>query len=307
MELIALSGEQLKDWALDVPLRIALIAIGTAFVATVVRRAVRSAVRRAAKARVPAGKLSAIGSLGGAERPGPEAAARAARAGQRVDALSAVLSSGLVFVVWVMGIFMILGELGLNLGPLLAGAGVIGLAIGFGAQSLVRDFLAGIFILVEDQFAVGDIVDVGEATGVVEEVTLRITRLRSVEGTVWHVPNGEIVRVGNMSQHWSRSLLDIEVAYDTDLERAKSVIKRVADQLATEDADILDEPDVWGVEVLGASGITIRLVVKTTPSEQWRISRTLRERIKAAFDSEGIEIPFPQQTIWHRAETKSGD
>src|SRR6185369_98079 len=142
-------------------------------------------------------------------------------------------------------IFMILGEVGIDLGPLLAGAGIIGVAIGFGSQSLVKDFLSGIFILVEDQFGVGDTVDLGEAVGVVEVVSLRTTRLRSVDGTVWHVPNGEIRRVGNKSQHWSRALLDIQVAYTTDLERAQQVINDVAHAVWHEDKHVLEEPEVW--------------------------------------------------------------
>jgi small-conductance mechanosensitive channel len=223
------------------------------------------------------------------------------RAEQRIDALSSVLRSVLSFVIWLTALLMCLGEVGIDLGPLIAGAGVLGVAIGFGSQSLVRDFLSGAFILVEDQFGVGDIVDVGEASGTVEAVSLRTTRLRAIDGTVWHVPNGEIRRVGNMSQHWSRALLDIEVAYDTVVEHARAVIKRVADAVWDGDDGVLEEPEPWGVEQLGANGVMLRLVVKTTPSQQWRVSRELRERIKVAFDDEGIEIPFPQQTVWHKA------
>jgi small conductance mechanosensitive channel len=158
-----------------------------------------------------------------------------------------------------------------------------------------------VFILVEDQFGVGDIVDLdGQTSGTVDAVSLRTTRLRSVDGTLWHVPNGEIRRVGNKSQHWSRALIDIEVAYDTDLDHAEAVIARVADEIATGDADVIEQPEVWGVEQLGANGIVIRLVVKTRPSEQFRVSRELRRKIKAVFEEEGIEIPFPQQTVWHR-------
>ena len=195
-----------------------------------------------------------------------------------------------------------LDELGVNLAPLLAGAGVVGLAIGIGAQSLVKDFLSGIFILIEDQFGVGDIVDLDGTSGTVEAISLRTTQLRAVEGTVWHVPNGEIRRVGNMSKHWSRALLDIQVAYGADVDRARRVIKRTADEVWRERSGVvLEEPEVWGVEELGASSVLIRLVVKTTPSRQWEIARLLRERIKAAFDAEGIEIPFPQQAVWHRS------
>jgi small conductance mechanosensitive channel len=155
------------------------------------------------------------------------------RAEQRIEALASVLRSLTTFVIYAVAAFMILGELGVNLGPLLAGAGIIGVALGFGSQSLVKDFLSGVFILIEDQFGVGDIVNLdGETSGTVEAVSLRTTRLRSVDGTVWHVPNGEIRRVGNQSQHWSRALIDIEVAYDTDLDHAEAVIARVADEVA---------------------------------------------------------------------------
>lgn len=223
------------------------------------------------------------------------------RAEQRIEALASVLRSMLAFVIFAIAAFMVLGEVGVELGPLLAGAGIIGVALGFGSQSLVKDFLSGMFILIEDQFGVGDIVDLDNQTsGTVEGVSLRTTRIRSVDGTVWHVPNGDIRRVGNASQHWSRALLDVEVAYDTDLAKAQEVIAAVAHEIAASDKDVLEEPEVWGVEQLGASGIMIRLVVKTRPSEQYRVSRILRERIKDAFDREGIEIPFPQQMVWHR-------
>ena len=179
------------------------------------------------------------------------------------------------------------------MGYTLTGTGLIGVALGFGAQSLIRDFIAGVFILVEDQFGVGDWVDLGEVTGAVEAVTLRATRIRSVDGTVWHVSNGQIQRAGNMSQHWSRALLDVQIALDSDIDRARAAMKRVADELWREDRAIIEEPEVWGVQSLGPSGITIRLVAKTEPLEQWRITRLLRERIKAELDREGIEVPPP--------------
>jgi small conductance mechanosensitive channel len=288
----------LTDWLLGPPLKIVLILIAAAVLNRVARRAVKRSLTRlhsgavrermgAMRRRTPAALL--------------ETGETSLRAEQRIDALSSVLRSIVTFVIWLVAVLMCLGEVGIDLAPLLAGAGVLGVAIGFGSQSLVRDFLSGMFILIEDQFGVGDIVDLGDASGTVEAVSLRTTRLRAVDGTVWHVPNGEITRVGNMSQHWSRALLDVEVAYDTDLEHARRVIKRVADELWREDTSILDEPEMWGVEQLGASGIALRLVVKTTPSAQWKVSRELRERIKLAFDQEGIEIPFPQQMVWNRS------
>ena len=168
---------------------------------------------------------------------------------------------------------VILGELGVNLGPLIAGAGIAGVALGFGAQSLVKDFLSGIFMLVEDQYGVGDVIDVGEATGTVEAVTLRTTRIRDVEGTVWHVPNGEIDRVGNKSQQWARALLDVEVAYGTDIDEAQRVIKSVADGVAQDPEWSRPHPrGARGVgrRGAGADGIAIRLVVKTRPASSSR-------------------------------------
>ena len=169
--------------------------------------------------------------------------------------------------------FLVLGEVGINLGPLIAGAGIIGVALGFGSQSLVRDFLSGIFILVEDQYGVGDIVDLGEASGVVEVVSLRTTRLRSVDGTVWHVPNGAIPRVGNMSQHWSRALLDIQVAARHRRRRGeRGDGARRGRGLRERAGWVLDEPEVWGVEELGPHGLSIRLVLKTMPSRQYEVA-----------------------------------
>lgn len=227
------------------------------------------------------------------------------RAAQRADTIGALLRSITSFVVWAIGLLMVLGQIGIDLGPLIAGAGIAGIALGFGAQNMVKDFLSGIFMLIEDQFGVGDIIDAGPATGVVEAVSLRTTRLRDVNGVVWHVPNGLIERVGNMSQQWSRALLDVDVAYGTDIDVASEVIRQTALNMWREepwDDAILEEPEVWGVEALGADGISIRLVVKTRPLEQWKTARELRRRIKRAFDEVGIEIPFPQRTIWHRSD-----
>ena len=222
---------------------------------------------------------------------------------QRTETIGSVLRSVTSVLVFTIAFAMVLSELGFNLGPVVASAGILGVALGFGAQNLVKDYLNGMFMILEDQYGVGDAVDVGEASGIVEAVGLRTTRLRNVDGTVWHVRNGEILRVGNMSQGWSRALLDISVAYDTDTDRAAEIIKAVADEV-WQDEDfssvVMEEPQVWGVENLGIDGIAIRLVVKTAPLEQWSVARELRRRIKSAFDAEGIEIPFPQRTLWMR-------
>ena len=170
------------------------------------------------------------------------------RSKQRAQTLGAVLRSLATITVYFIALVMALGEFNVNLGPLIAGAGIVGVALGFGAQSLVKDFLSGIVMLVEDQYGVGDVVDLGDAAGKVEAVNLRTTQVRDGHGTLWHVPNGEVRRVGNKSQQWARAVLDVDVAYDTDINHAMNVIKRVADGLwedALPDATVLEEPKVY--------------------------------------------------------------
>ncbi len=246
-----------------------------------------------------AGRLETFLEL--ARRRAEKTAIQAERAQRRAETLGSVLKSVASLVIYTVAALMALSEFEVNLGPLVASAGIVGIAFGFGAQSLVKDFLSGIFMLVEDQFGVGDIIDAGPASGVVEVVSLRITQLRDVNGTLWHIPNGEIVRVANKSQKWARAVLDVEVAYDTNLNQAMSVIKEVADSVwheAIPNATIIEEPEIWGVENFGSNAIAIRLAVKVEPGEQWATSREIRRRLKKAFDEVGIEIPFPQRTVW---------
>ena len=226
----------------------------------------------------------------------------------RVHSISAVIGSTAAVIIWSIALITALGELGVNLAPLIAGAGIAGIALGFGAQSLVEDCIAGLFMLVEDQYGIGDIVDLDEATGVVEKISLRTTVLRGVDGTVWHVPNGEVQRVGNRSQLWSVALIDVDVAYDCDLATARQVILDTVQTVCAGDdwsSSVLDEPQLLGVEALGADGITIRVTIKTEPGTQWALQRALREAIKGALDGAGIEIPFPQRTIWVRRDAES--
>jgi small conductance mechanosensitive channel len=198
---------------------------------------------------------------------------------------------------------MVISQLGYDIAPLIASAGIIGVALGFGAQGLVKDFLLGIFMILEDQYGVGDSIDLGEASGTVEAVGLRVTRLRDVNGTVWYVRNGEVLRVGNMSQNWARTVLDIPVAYTADLDQVRTVLRDIA-HAVWEDPDfrndVIEEPEVWGVERLDPDGVVMRVVLKTAPLEQWTIAREMRERIKERFDVLGIEIPLPQRVVWHR-------
>jgi small-conductance mechanosensitive channel len=222
------------------------------------------------------------------------------RAEARIQTLTVVFRSLASLAVWFIAVVWILEVLGVALGPLIAGAGIVGVALGFGAQNVVRDFLAGFFLLIEDQFGVGDIVDLSpEVAGTVEKITMRSTRVRDVNGTVWHMPNGQILRAGNKSQEWARALIDLEVAPDSDLELVQRVVGRTAAEMATDPAwshQILEPPEVWGVEALSPSAVTIRLVVKTRPAAQFAVMRELRLRLKHALDEAGIDMP-PQPLL----------
>ncbi len=225
---------------------------------------------------------------------------------QRAEAIASLFKSIVTGLITMVFGTMMLSEIGVDIAPIIASAGIVGLALGFGAQSLVKDFLSGVFMIIEDQFGVGDQVDLGEAIGTVEAVTLRITRVRDVDGTVWYVPNGQIVRVGNQSQNWARTVLDIKVAYHEDLARVRRVLGEVAHDLWEDDdfkGQVIEEPSVWGVQDLTIDGVTVRVVLKTTPGEQWAVAREMRQRVKARFDHEGIEMPSLQRTAWNHDPT----
>ncbi len=298
----------LADWLIDRPLMILLILVASWILVRIARRGVDRLVKRIvitddrSNRRIMIPGLDSVAKLDTAEDREREERVRL-RESARAASISEVLRSTTTVLIWTIAAMLVLGELGVNLAPLIAGAGIAGVALGFGAQALVKDCISGLFMLLEDQYGIGDIVDLGEATGIVEEVALRTTVLRGVDGTVWHVPNGEVTRVGNKSQHWSTALIDVDVAYDADLGAVRELMQRTAEEVcAREDLadDILDAPQVLGVEALAADGITLRMTVTTAPGTQWTIQRRLREELKAAFDEAGIEIPFPQRTVWLR-------
>jgi small-conductance mechanosensitive channel len=215
------------------------------------------------------------------------------RRAQRAETIGAILRSASTVIIFIFVFFACLGQFSFDLGPFIAGTAIATAALGFGAQNIVRDFLAGFFIVVEDQYGVGDVIDTGTASGTVESVSLRVTRMRSTDGTLWHVPNGEMKKVGNMSQTWSRALVELRVMPLTDIPKAIEVVTRVADDLWQDVAYaglMTAEPEIWAPDAIDADGILIKVAIKTRPKEQWRIARTLRSRIKAAFDAEGIRI-----------------
>lgn len=220
---------------------------------------------------------------------------------QRARTTASVLKSLSTAVIVAVVAITVLDVLSIPVGPLLASAGIVGVAVGFGAQSLVKDVISGLFMIAEDQYGVGDVVDLGEASGVVEAVGLRITRLRDTDGTVWYLRNGEVLRVGNRSQGWARAVLDVGIAYGEDVNRAQALLLDVARGLMQDEAFagvVLEDPEVWGIESVTADGVVVRLVVKTRPLEQWNVARELRRRIKERFDAEGVRVAYPASTVW---------
>lgn len=278
------------DFLLSKPLHILVILV----VAYLLNRVVRHSVNRFTA------RLAGVVRDGGLQRMVDRAPAMLAPTGElnlrseaRARTVAAVLKSLSTAVIYTFAVVYVVAELGLQLGPLIAGAGIAGIALGFGAQSLVRDFLSGIFILVEDQYGVGDIIDVGGPSGTVEAVSLRTTRLRDVNGTVWHVPNGEIRRVGNKSQEWARAVLDLTLAYDTDVVAAQSFIAEESARVcagADVAGQVLEPPEVWGVEDLGPDGIVVRVVVKTQPGDQFVVMRKLRQGLVESLGQEGFDL-----------------
>ncbi|WP_084653262.1 mechanosensitive ion channel family protein [Nocardioides insulae] len=299
---------QLAEILLGKPLTVLILIVSAVVVRWLLFKVVDRVVKQATAPRNSSDKgAKGFGRLRGAE----EDPAYQGRRIQRAKTMGNVLKSVITVIIAAIFGTMILSAIGINIAPIIASAGIVGLAVGFGAQSLVKDYVSGMFMVFEDQYGVGDVIDLGEAIGTVEAVTLRVTRLRALDGTVWYVPNGEIRRVGNMSQNWSCAVVDINVGYHSDLARVKQLLQEISHDLWSDEeyrGIVVEEPTVTGVEVLGPDFVTVRLLVKTAPLEQWEIARELRQRIKTRFDYEGIEIPLPQRVVWHREEpdTKYG-
>jgi small-conductance mechanosensitive channel len=223
-----------------------------------------------------------------------------ARVVQRSRTLGSVLSNFFTWTVVLVALSSVLSELGVAVGALVAGAGILGAALGFGAQSLVRDLISGIFIVFEDQYGVGDSVDLGQATGVVESVGLRVTQVRDVSGVLWYVRNGEVVRVGNQSQGWSRVVLDIPIDYSAPVEKAREVILKAALSISVDKTftkELMGEPEIWGIELLSGEQVVLRLVQQVGPSHADEVARELRARIKAALDKNKIALATTKTPI----------
>jgi small conductance mechanosensitive channel len=224
---------------------------------------------------------------------------------KRAETLVNIINSTIKIFIYIIACFMILREVGVDIAPLLAGVGIAGLAIGFGAQTLVKDFLTGFFILMENQYRVGDVVKIGDHAGLVERINMRTTILRDLEGVVHTVPNGEVQSVKNLTHGWSRVVLGIGVAYKEDVDQVIEVLQEVGKKMRGEERYrqlMIEDPQVLGVDNFGESEVTIKMIAKTLPLKQWEVARELRRRIKYAFDQKGIEIPFPQRTLWIQKE-----
>jgi small conductance mechanosensitive channel len=285
-----------RDWSTLI--RIGLIVI----VAIVLRIALLISVKR-----VIAGVISGANKTSKLRGPGRKSDSAVdnspiakARVVQRAQTMGSVLSNFIRWAIYIVAVTMILGELGVAVGALVAGAGILGAALGFGAQSLVRDLITGLFIVFEDQYGVGDSVDLGQATGVVESVGLRVTQVRDSSGTLWYVRNGEVVRVGNSSQGWSKIVIDLPLEYDTDIVKARTAISAAAAGVVAK-ADfrsaLIGEAEVWGIEVLNGSQIVMRLTQQVKPEKQDAIARELRTAIKASLDKAKIRLASTNQSI----------
>lgn len=289
--LATLTSEEFWSWTTSRGLLILGAVVGAVLLRWLVHRTVDRVVR------------TALARAADRERSRPRRAGRALaeaagilheRHRQRTATMGSLLKSSATFVVAVLAILTVMAVVGLPLAPLLASAGVGGVALGFGAQSLVKDFLSGVFMIIEDQYGVGDTIDTGEAVGVVEEVSLRVTRLRDASGVVWYIRNGEIVRIGNRSQGWSTALVDVQIAYDEDVDRTIALLKETVRDLDQDPAwvdRLLEEPEVVGVEAVTAWAVTVRVVAKCAPNENFPVAREIRERAKAALDRAGVRAP----------------
>ena len=224
----------------------------------------------------------------------------AARVVQRTRTLGSVLNNFVTAAVVGVAIVMILDTLGVPVLGIIGAAGVLAAGLAFGAQNVVKDLLNGIFMVFEDQLGVGDVVDLGEVSGTVEEVGLRVTKVRSVDGTLWFVRNGEILRVGNLSQDWARVIIDLPAPYTADVAAIQEKLLQTATTMANSAAwrsKILEKPEIWGIESVSAEAIVIRLVMKARPAEQWAVARELRLRLKLALDEININLPALNRVV----------
>jgi moderate conductance mechanosensitive channel len=280
------------EWMIVRPTKILLILVVAFVLRYLINRAIDRLTNTSAEGRAPL-LLRTLKEAPGAVRAAASPLLSERRA-QRSRTIGSVLRSVTSFLVLGTAFVLVLGELGVNLAPIIASAGIVGLALGFGAQNLVKDFLSGIFMVLEDQYGVGDTVDLGEASGVVEGVGLRVTTLRDATGTVWYVRNGEVMRVGNKTQGYAVAVLDLLLGHTADVAQASEIAGRVAGEVAVSEPfaeHVLSPPEVLGVEKVTVDAVTLRLTVRVRAGQQWAVQRALLAKIKEAFDDAGIPTP----------------
>jgi moderate conductance mechanosensitive channel len=290
--------DTILKWLLGTPLEIVLTVIGAILLRFVVHRVIDRIADGIATGQAGLGRLD--GRLSSATAILSSSPLLSARREQRARTTASVLKSATSAAVAIILVLTVLQDLNYSIATLLAGASVIGVAIGLGAQALIKDIIAGIFMIIEDQYGVGDVVDLGQASGTVEAVGLRVTRLRDADGAVWYLRNGEVVRVGNHSQGWARAVLDVGLAHDQDVKRAQSLLVKIAHELAADDTFapmLLEEPQVWGVEAITTDAVVVRVVVRTKPQQQWVVARELRRRILDRFVAEGLPAPTGLEAV----------
>ncbi|GAA3008861.1 hypothetical protein GCM10017559_34080 [Streptosporangium longisporum] len=280
------------NWAPVVAAALALVLV--IVIALILRNVAHRLINRVVR-RASSGRTSLAGRLRGRDAPAPEGldAILAERRRQRAETMGSVLKHVASIIILGTAVLTVLERLTIPIAPLLTSVGIVGVAIGFGAQELVKDFIAGMFMLLEDQYGVGDVIDAGAAVGTVEAVTLRITRLRDADGRVWYVRNGTITRVGNESQGWSRATVDVPVAYASDVPAVRDLLKATVEEMWEDPgfrSVIVEEPQVWGIEQISDTSVIFRISAKTLPSKQAEIARELRLRVKTALDRASIPI-----------------
>jgi small conductance mechanosensitive channel len=278
-ETIKKWSEAIVPWLLEHGIKIVLIAVFALILNKILSRIIIRTVRIAV---VPDQNMSAEGEK------------------KREDTLIRIFNGAVRIVIIILAIMMILQETGLKIGPLIAGAGIAGLALGFGGQYLIRDIISGMFIILENQYRIGDIININDTGGLVEDISLRKTTLRDIDGIVHHIPHGEIKIVSNLSKNFARVNLDIGVSYSADLDHVIRVINKTGEELAKDPAfkdSIISPPQFLRVNDFADSSVVLKILGDTKPLKQWEVTGELRKRLKIAFDREGIEIPFPQRVV----------
>ncbi|MCI5108496.1 MAG: mechanosensitive ion channel family protein [Candidatus Pacebacteria bacterium] len=271
--------DQVSNWVVGVGPKVIIILVVAFFARLIIFKIIESAVRRVVRQEEGV-------SIDAEER--------------RENTLIRIINGTLHVVIWLVSIMMILSEIGVEIGPILAAAGVVGIAVGFGGQYLIKDIISGFFIIIENQYKVGDVVCIGDSCGLVEDISLRMSTLRDLDGIAHHIPHGEVKQVSNMTKGFSRVNMNIGVSYEDDIEKVEAVINKIGKEMSADPEwkdKIREAPKFLRIDSFGDSSVNVKILGDTEPLSQWEVAGELRKRIKISFDREGISIPYPQRTI----------